>query len=143
MSRRRDLPIDAGAGGRLIPRESNRCIRCHNRRRWLLNHAFDNAEAASAALLEAAALEDDAPEAAHAPADTPNAIPLLDELSALGDPACAGGAHRRRARCASGSKSPNCGTVPSGRGKSDGRGGSGTAAETGERSWKRKCTACV
>ena len=38
------------------------------------------------ALLETAALEDAAPEAANAPADTQNLVPLLDELSALGDP---------------------------------------------------------
>ncbi len=38
-----------------------------------------------AALLETAALED-ASEPAHAPADTQNLVPLLDELSALGDP---------------------------------------------------------
>ena len=81
-----DLPIEAGAGGRLIPRESSRCIRRHNRRRRLLNHAFNNAEAAITALLEAGALEDDAPEAANASADTQNPVPLLDELSALGDP---------------------------------------------------------
>ena len=81
-----DLPIEAGTCGRLIPRESSRCIRCHNRRRWLLNCAFNNAEAAITALLETAAPEDDAPEAASAPADTQNPVPLLDELSALGDP---------------------------------------------------------
>ena len=78
-----DLPIETGPCGRLIPRESSRCIRCHKRRRWLLNYAFDNAEVAITALLETAALEDDAPEAANAPADTHNPVPLLDELSAL------------------------------------------------------------
>ena len=78
-----DLPIDVGTCGRLIPRQSSRC---HNRHRWLLNYAVDNAEAASAALLETAALGDDAPEAANASADTQNPVPLLDELSALGDP---------------------------------------------------------
>ena len=81
-----DLPIEAGACGRLIPRESSRCIRRHNRRRRLLNHAFNNAEAAITALLETAALEDDAPEAANPPANTQNPVPLLDELPALGDP---------------------------------------------------------
>ena len=81
-----DLPVEAGACGRLIPRESSRCIRCHNRHRWLLNCAFNNVEVAIAVLLETAALEDDAPEEANAPADTQNPVPLLDELSALGDP---------------------------------------------------------
>ena len=81
-----DLPIEVGTCGRLIPRQSSRCSRCHNRRRWLLNYAVDNAEVASAALLETAALEDDAPEAANASADTQNPVLLLDELSALGDP---------------------------------------------------------
>ena len=78
-----DPPIEAGASGHLIPRESGRCIRCHNRRGRLLNHAFNNA--AITALLEVAALED-APEEANASADTQNRVPLLDELSALGDP---------------------------------------------------------
>ena len=55
-------------------------------RRWLLNYAFNNAEAAIKALPETAALEDDAPEAASAPADTQNPVRRLDELSALGDP---------------------------------------------------------
>ena len=79
-----ELPVEAGAGDRLILRESIRYIR--RRRRRLLNHAFNNPRAASAALLEPAALEDDAPEAANASADTQNLVPLLDELSALGDP---------------------------------------------------------
>ncbi len=81
-----DLPIEAGTCGRLIPRESSRCSRRLNRRRWLLNYAFNNAEAAITALLESAALEDDAPETASASADTQNPVPLLDELSALGGP---------------------------------------------------------
>lgn len=79
-----DLPIEADTCGRLIPRKSSRCIRFHNRRRWLLNYAFNYA--AITALLETAALDDDAPEAASAPADTLNPVPRLDELSALGDP---------------------------------------------------------
>ncbi len=41
----------------------------------LLNYAFNNAEAAITALPETAALEDDAPEAASAPADTQNRVP--------------------------------------------------------------------
>ena len=81
-----DLPIEAGTCGRLIAPESSRCIRCFNRRRWLLDSAFNNAEVAITAMLETVALEDDPPEAAHAPADTHNPVPLLDDLSALGDP---------------------------------------------------------
>ena len=81
-----DLPLEAGTCGRLIPRESSRCIRCFNRRRWLLKYAFNSAEFAIAALLEATALEDDARQETNAAADVPDAVPLLDDLSALGDP---------------------------------------------------------
>ena len=52
----------------------------------LLNYAFNHAEVAITVLLETAALEDYAPEEANAPADTQNPVPLLDDLSALGDP---------------------------------------------------------
>ena len=45
-----------------------------------------NVEVAVTALLEAAAFDDDAPEEANRPADTSRPVPLLDELSALGDP---------------------------------------------------------
>ena len=79
-----DLPIEAGTCGRLIAPESSRCIRCLNRRRWLLNYAFNRAEVAVTALLEAAAAEDD--EAGRDPAaaaDLPDAVPLLDDLSAF------------------------------------------------------------
>ena len=51
-----------------------------------ITFAFNNAEVAITALLETVALEDDAPEAENAPADTQNPVPLLDDLSALGDP---------------------------------------------------------
>ena len=81
-----DLPLEAGTCGRLIPRESSRCIRCFNRRRWLLKYAFNSAEFTIAALLEATALEDDARQETNASADVPDAVPLLDDLSALGDP---------------------------------------------------------
>ena len=82
-----DLPIEAGTCGRLVWPESNRCIYCHNRRTWLLKYALNKAEVAIAALLETAALEDDAHNAyAHAPADISNPVPVLDDLSSLGDP---------------------------------------------------------
>ena len=35
-----DLPIEAGTCGRLIAPESSRCIRCHNRRMWLLKYGL-------------------------------------------------------------------------------------------------------
>ena len=81
-----DLPLEGGTCGRLIPPESSRCIRCFNRRTWLLKYAFNDAELAITALLEATALEDDARQEADAAADFPNAVPLLDDLAALGDP---------------------------------------------------------
>jgi len=156
-----DLPIEAGAGGRLIPRESGRCIRCHNRRGRLLNHAFNNAEAAITTLLEAAALEDDAPEEANASADrrTPSRCSTSCLRSAI--PACAGSGWRRGrpARCAQ-ARTPNrCGgaLAPTpGEPSRSGRGRSGTTADDAGRPWKerdgrgsrrtiveRKCTACV
>ena len=81
-----DLPIEAGTCGRLILPESTRCIYCHNRRTWLLKHALNRAEVAITALLESAALEDDARHNADAPADIPDAVADLDDISALGDP---------------------------------------------------------
>ena len=78
-----DLPIEAGTCGRLIAPESSRCIRCFNRRRWLLNYAFNRAEVAVTALLEAAAAEDDEAGRDPAAADLPDAVPLLDDLSAF------------------------------------------------------------
>ena len=80
-----DLPIEAGTCGRLIWPESNRCIYCHNRRVWLLKYALNSAEIAITALLETAAFDDGAPQNANAPAHIPNAVPLLDDLSDLGD----------------------------------------------------------
>ena len=47
---------------------------------------FNSAEFTIAALLEATALEDDARQETNASADVPDAVPLLDDLSALGDP---------------------------------------------------------
>ena len=78
-----DLPIEAGTCGRLIAPESSRCIRCFNRRRWLLDHAFNRAEVAVTVLREAAAVEDEARHDADAPVQIPDAVPLLDDLSAF------------------------------------------------------------
>ena len=78
-----DLPIEAGTCGRLIAPESSRCIRCFNRRRWLLNSAFNRAEVAVTVLLEGAAVEDEARHDADAPVRIPDAVPLLDDLSAF------------------------------------------------------------
>ena len=76
-----DLPIEAGTCGRLIAPESSRCIRCHNRRMWLVKYGLNRAEVAVTILLEAAAAEDDARQDAGAAAQMPDAVPLLDDLS--------------------------------------------------------------
>ena len=76
-----DLPIEAGTCGRLIAPESSRCIRCHNRRMWLLKYGFNQAEIVVTALLEAAAAEDAASRDAGAATQMPDAVPLLDDLS--------------------------------------------------------------
>ena len=78
-----DLPIEAGTCGRLIAPESSRCIRCHNRRMWLLKYGFNRAEIVVTALLETAAAEDDARRDAGAAVQMPDAVPLLDDLSAF------------------------------------------------------------
>ena len=78
-----DLPLAAGTCGRLISPERTRCAACRSRRHWLLTHALNPVEAVLSALLdEADADEHDA----DAPDDFGQAVPLLDELSALGDP---------------------------------------------------------
>ena len=59
-----DLPLDAGTCGRLVWPAHERCYACHVRRQWLLNHAPD----------------------AGPSEDTGQAVPLLDDLSTLGDP---------------------------------------------------------
>ena len=78
-----DLPIEAGTCGRLIAPESSRCIRCHNRRMWLLKYGFNRAEIVVTALLEAAAAEDDEAGRDPAAAALPGTVPLLDDLSAF------------------------------------------------------------
>ncbi|MCY4634079.1 MAG: hypothetical protein OXG04_06155 [Acidobacteria bacterium] len=77
-----DLPIEAGTCGRLIAPESSRCIRCHNRRMWLLKYGLDQAEIVVPVLLEAAAAEDDARRDAGAAVHRPDSVPLLDDLPA-------------------------------------------------------------
>ena len=94
-----DLPIEAGTCGRLIWPRHERCYACHVRRKWLLNHALNPAELTVAALLKS--IEDTAAEAetgpsdenaaepepaASLPEDSHRAVPLLDDLSELGDP---------------------------------------------------------
>ena len=80
-----DLPLEAGTCGRLIWPESERCIACRKRRAWLLRHAFNPAELTLAALLES--VDDAAAEPGTCPpADAGHTVPLLDDLSALGDP---------------------------------------------------------
>ena len=78
-----DLPIEAGTCGRLVHASSQRCIHCIRRRWWLIKHAFNDAEVSITALLENHAAQrarDDTPE------DAPGAVPVLDDVSDLGDP---------------------------------------------------------
>ena len=80
-----DLPLDAGTCGRLVWPTHERCYACHVRRQWLLNHALNPAESAAVGLLER--VEDDAAMPDAGPSeDTGQAVPLLDDLSTLGDP---------------------------------------------------------
>ena len=78
-----DLPLEAGTCGRLIWPESSRCTACRKRRHWLLAHALNPVEVVLSALLDGV---DDAEHHADAPEETGQAVPLLDDLSALGDP---------------------------------------------------------
>ena len=75
-----DLPLEAGTCGRLVDKRFERCIRCHNRRGWLLNHFVTPYEAAIAGQL-ASEIEHDAAEAEHNDAAHAGAIvPLLDAV---------------------------------------------------------------
>ena len=74
-------PIEAGTCGRFIAPESSRCIRCHNRRMWLLKYGFNQAEVIVTVLLETAAAEDEARQDAGAAVHMSGAVPLLDDLS--------------------------------------------------------------
>ena len=80
-----DLPLEAGTCGRLIWPESTRCTACRKRRHWLLTQALNPVEVAVSALLDGT----EADSAEHddgARDDAGEAVPLLDDLSALGDP---------------------------------------------------------
>jgi uncharacterized OB-fold protein len=85
-----DLPLEAGTCGRLVWPAHERCYACHVRRQWLLNHALNAAEMTVAALLES--VEDATAEAGEEPEDiaateyADRAVPLLEDVSALGDP---------------------------------------------------------
>ncbi len=79
-----DLPLEAGTCGRLIWPESTRCTACCKRRHWLLTQALNPVEVALSALLDGAeAVGDEHDAGAH---DDDHPVPLLDDLSALGDP---------------------------------------------------------
>ncbi len=80
-----DLPLEAGTCGRLIWPESTRCTACRKRRHWLLTQALNPVEVALSALLDGAeAVGDEHDTGARDDHDHP--VPLLDDLSALGDP---------------------------------------------------------
>lgn len=69
----------------LISPESTRCAACRQRRNWLVQHALNPVEVALSALLDGTEA-DDAEHDDGARGDFGQAVPLLDELSALGDP---------------------------------------------------------
>ena len=75
-----DLPIEAGTCGRLVHAGYQRCIHCTRRRWWLLKHAFNGAEVSINTMLEEHASDNDTLD------DAPGALPVLDNLSDLGDP---------------------------------------------------------
>ena len=81
-----DLPLDAGTCGQLISPESTRCTACRKRRNWLLTHALNSVEVVLSALLDCVDEADADEHDADAPDEIGQAVPLLDELSALGDP---------------------------------------------------------
>ena len=80
-----DLPLEAGTCGRLIWPESKRCTACRKRRHWLLTHALNPVEVALSALLDGVDVEDTEHDDC-ASEDFDRAVPLLDDLTALGDP---------------------------------------------------------
>ena len=73
-----DLPIEAGTCGRWVHAETERCIHCARRRRWLLDRVLNPAEVVLIDLLED---ERDARRAGAGDTvgDVPNAVPLLDD----------------------------------------------------------------
>ena len=74
-----DLPLEAGTCGRMIAAESSRCIRCHNRRKWLERQQLNYAEALTVAAAEYWAAEHDAE--LDEERKMPGIAPLLDELA--------------------------------------------------------------
>ena len=80
-----DLPLEAGTCGRLIWPESTRCTACRKRRHWLLTHALNPVEVALSALLDGVDVEDTEHDDC-ASEESDRAVPLLDDLTALGDP---------------------------------------------------------
>lgn len=83
-----DLPGDGGTCGRLVDKRFERCIRCHNRRRWLLLQTTPYELAVLGAL--EAAVENDVDD--HEVVDEPSGalVPLLnavdDALNPAADP---------------------------------------------------------
>ena len=79
-----DLPLEAGTCGRLIWPESTRCMACRKRRDWLVRHALNPVEVTLSALLDG--VDADRAEADAGAPDDDHPVPLLDDLSGLGDP---------------------------------------------------------
>ena len=99
-----DLPIEAGTCGRLIPRESSRCIRCHNRRRCCSTTPSTTPRSPSRCCSRPPRWKTTHPRRRTRPPTrrTPSRCSTTCPLSAI--PACAGSGwrrHRRRARYAS------------------------------------------
>jgi len=84
-----DPPIEAGTCGRLVNPKSERCCACHQRRRWLLNHAMTPYEIAVAGGLadeiEHNAAGDDREDIPHTGAIAP-LLDAIDDLFSPGDP---------------------------------------------------------
>ena len=97
-----DLPIEAGTCGDSSRPRAAAASAAFNRRRWLLDHAFNNAEVAITALLETTAAKTTHPKRPTRPPTrtTPSRCSTTCPLSAI--PACAGSGCRRVLRYSSG-----------------------------------------
>ena len=81
-----DPPLEAGACGRMVRAESQRCIHCARRRWWLLNHAVNDIELAITAILEddtAPRTSDDDPPSTFPPSSRPSTSSPTSAIPAL------------------------------------------------------------
>ncbi len=83
-----DLPLEAGTCGRHVNRSSGeRCYRCWQRRRWLLNHAMSPYEIAVAGTLADEIEHDVADREREDDPHTDAIVPLLDAVDDMLAPA--------------------------------------------------------